>query len=63
MSQSANTTWKHLATNPKSAYTQLFIRGTRIRARVLYGLYMSDEEPRAPEEIAADFSLPLEAVQ
>ena len=63
MSQSTNTTWKHLVPNPKSAYTQLFIRGTRIRARVLYGLYMSDEEPMTPEEIAADFSLPLEAVQ
>jgi len=63
MSKSTNTTWKHLAANPKSAYTQLFIRGTRIRARVLYGLYMSDEEPMTPEEIAAEFSLPLEAVQ
>ena len=63
MTPSTSTTWKHLAPNPKSAYKQLFLRGTRIRARVLYGLFMSDEEPMTPEEIAADFSLPLEAVQ
>ena len=63
MSEPTTTTWKHLAPNPKSAYTQLFIRGTRIRARVLYGMFMSDEEPMTPAEIAADFNLPLEAVQ
>jgi uncharacterized protein (DUF433 family) len=62
MSQSATTNWKHLAPNPKSAYKQLFIRGTRIRARVLYGLFMSADEPASPEEIAAGYGLPLEAV-
>ncbi len=46
-----------------SAYRQLFIKGTRIKARILYGMYMSEEEPRTPEEIAADFQLSLEAVQ
>jgi uncharacterized protein (DUF433 family) len=54
--------WNFLAPNPKSAYRQLFIKGTRIRARVLYGLYMSTDEPMSPEEIAADYALPLEAV-
>jgi uncharacterized protein (DUF433 family) len=63
MSNETTTTWKHLAPNPKSAYKQLFIRGTRIRARVLYGMFMSDDEPMRPEEIAAEFNLPLEAVQ
>ena len=58
---STTTNWQHLAPNPKSAYKQLFIKGTRIRARVLYGWYMC-EEPRSPEEIAADYNLPLEAV-
>ena len=29
----------------------------------LYGMYMSAEEPRTPEEIAEDFGLPLEAVR
>src|SRR5437870_207021 len=55
--------WKHLAPNPKSAYKQLFVKATRIRARVLYGLYVSAEEPMTPAEIAADYNLPLEAVQ
>ncbi len=57
------TTWQHLAPNPKSLYTQLFVKGTRIRARILFGMYMSAEEPRTPEEIAADYNLPLEAVK
>jgi uncharacterized protein (DUF433 family) len=57
------TTWAHLAPNPKSSYKQLFIKGTRIRARVLYGLYMSEEAPQTPEEIAADYGLSVEAVK
>ena len=60
---STATTWKYLAPNPKSLYTQLFIKGTRIRARILYGMYMSAEEPRTPEEIAADYNLSLAAVK
>ena len=63
MPSSTTTQWQHLAPNPKSAYKQLFIKGTRIRARVLYGLYMSADEPMTPEEIAADYNLPLEAVK
>ena len=55
-------TYVHLAPNPKSAYKQLFVKGTRIRARVLYGWYAC-EEPMAPEEIAREFNLPVEAVQ
>jgi uncharacterized protein (DUF433 family) len=57
------TTWKHLAPNPKSAYKQLFIKGRRIRARDLYGMYMSAEDPMTPAEIAADYGLPIEAVE
>lgn len=55
------TSYKHLAANPKSAYRQLFVKGTRIRARVLYGWYAS-EEPLTPEEIAREFGIPVEAV-
>lgn len=54
--------YKYLAPNPKSLYKQLFIKGTRIRAEVIYSLYDS-EEPMTPEEIAADYGLPVEAVQ
>ncbi len=55
--------WKYLERNPNSAYRQLFIKGTRIRARVLYGQFLSEEEPRTPEQIAADYALPIEAVR
>jgi uncharacterized protein (DUF433 family) len=63
MNSNPTTTWKHLAPNPKSAYKQLFIKGRRIRARDLYGMYMSAEQPMTPAEIAADYGLPLEAVE
>ena len=62
MNPSAPTTWQYLAPNPRSCYKQLFVKGTRIRARVLYGLYVSADEPMSREEIAADFGLPVEAV-
>jgi uncharacterized protein (DUF433 family) len=63
MSTTPSTTWKYLAPNPKSSYRQLFIKGRGIRARVLYGMYLSEEEPRTPEQLAADYDLPLEAVR
>ena len=56
-------TWQFLAPNPRSAYKQLFLKGTRIRAEVLYGLTVDGSEPMTPEEVAADYGLPLEAVQ
>jgi len=57
------TSWNYLEPNPKSAYKQLFLKGSRIRARVLYGEAMNEEEPRAPEQIAEDYGLPIEAVK
>ena len=56
--------WAYLAPDPKSPrYRQLFIKGRRIAARTLYGMYVSQEEPRmTAEEIAADYDLPVEAV-
>jgi uncharacterized protein (DUF433 family) len=63
MKPTASLAWQHLAPNPNSSYKQLFVRGTRIRARVLYGMFMSADEPMTPEEIAADLSLPLAAVK
>jgi len=55
--------YKYLARKPKSVYKQLFIKDRWISARTLYGRYVSDEMPMTPEEIAADYNLPLEAVQ
>src|SRR5437016_6919232 len=63
MDQATTTSWKYLERDPKSRLKQLSIRGRRIRARTLYGLFMSDEEPMTPEEIAAGYELPLEVVQ
>ncbi|HTU18487.1 MAG TPA: DUF433 domain-containing protein [Gemmataceae bacterium] len=40
----------------------MFIKGTRIRAEVIYRLSVS-REPMTAEEIAADYGLPLEAVK
>jgi uncharacterized protein (DUF433 family) len=60
---SANPTYKHLARKPKSVYKQLFVKERWIAARTLYGKYAREESPMKPEEIAADYDLPLEAVQ
>ena len=55
------TKFEHLAPNPKSAYRQLFLKGTRIRAWIIYCEHVAQE--MTPEEIAADRELPLEAVR
>jgi uncharacterized protein (DUF433 family) len=60
MSTSPNS-YQHLEPRPCSFYRQLFLKGTRIRADVIYGLYASGE--MTPEEIATDYDLPLKAVQ
>jgi uncharacterized protein (DUF433 family) len=60
---SVSTEYKYLERKPKSNYKQLFMKGTRIMARILYGQYMSEEEPRTVEQIAADYNLPVEAVR
>ena len=54
-------TYQHLAPNPKSAYRQLFIKGRRIRAWVIYCDHVA--QGMTAEEIAADRDLPVEAVR
>ena len=56
------TEWKYLERDPKSSFRQLSIKGRRIRARTLFGLYMSAEEPQTIEQIAQQYNLPIEAV-
>jgi uncharacterized protein (DUF433 family) len=63
MKRSTSVQWHYLAPNPKSCYRQLFVKGTRIRARVLYGMAVNAEEPMTSEQIAAEFALPVEAVK
>ena len=58
-----STGYRYLAQNPESCYKQLFVKGTRIPARTLYGQHVSYEEPQSAEEIAADYGLPLDAVK
>jgi uncharacterized protein (DUF433 family) len=57
-----STDYQYLEPRSCSNYRQLFVKGRRIRAEVLYretiGL-----EPRTPEEVAHDFEVPLEAVR
>ena len=54
--------YKYLERDPFSSLQQLSIKGRRIRARTIYGAFMSAEAPMTPEEIAVDRDLPLEAV-
>ncbi len=55
------TQYVHLAPRPDSAYRQMFIKGTRIPARALYGWYACDD-PMTAEEIAESYNLPVAAV-
>src|SRR5437660_11848758 len=52
---------EYLVRKPKSVYKQLFIKQRWIAARTLYGMYARFESPLAPEDIAADYDLPVEA--
>jgi uncharacterized protein (DUF433 family) len=60
---STSTTYQHLQPRPDSAYRQLFVKGTRIRAELIYAAHINPEQPMTPEELAADFGLPLEAIR
>jgi uncharacterized protein (DUF433 family) len=59
------TQWKHLEPHPQSSYKQLFLKGTRIRAEIIYGEMEDGEpsDPMTPEKIAADRNLSVEAVR
>jgi len=63
MYRSTAAPWIYLESRPRSFYRQLFVKGSRILARTLYGWYKSSEDPLTPEEIAAEFNLPLPAIQ
>src|SRR6266850_3696033 len=55
------TNWKYLVRKPKSNYQQLFIKDRWIAARTLFGQTVG-EDSRTPDQLAADYRLPLEAV-
>ena len=57
--------YQYLARKPKSVYKQLFIKGTKFTARQLYGQTVPSEDSGeffTPEDVAADYGVPLEAV-
>ena len=58
-------TWSYLAPKPGSHYRQLFVKGTRIAARVLYSYFTPGEDwpGESAEEIAAGFDVPVEVVR
>ena len=60
---STDVTYQYLESRSKSSYRQLFIKGTRIRAGLIYRAHTNAEEPRSAEQLAADYSLPLPAVR
>jgi uncharacterized protein (DUF433 family) len=53
--------YRFLEPRPCSNYRQLFVKGRRIRAEVLYRQTVG-EDPRTPEQVAEDYDLPLEMV-
>ena len=52
-----------MATAPTYRPTGTFGSRLRIRAEIIYRAHVNPEEPRTPEQLAADYSLPLEAVR
>jgi uncharacterized protein (DUF433 family) len=59
---STSITYEYLEPRPKSAYRQLFVKNTRIRAELIYRAHLNVEQPMSVEELAADYMLPLGAV-
>jgi hypothetical protein len=55
------TTYQFLEPRAESNYRQLFVCGRSLRAETLYRATIG-AEPRTPEEVAADFGVPLAAV-
>jgi hypothetical protein len=53
--------YQFLERRPDSNYKQLFVKGRKIRAEVLYRQTVG-LEPRTPEEVADAYKLPLGAV-
>src|SRR5207253_5591628 len=57
-----NNGYQHLERRPGSNYKQLFVKGRKIRALILYSQTVG-EDARTPEEVAEDYHLPLEVVR
>ena len=53
--------YQHLEPRPGSNYRQLWPKGRRIRAAVVYE-NVHGPDPRTPEEFASDYGVPLDSV-
>ena len=62
MATSTATQYQYLEPRPGSTYRQLFLKGRRIRAAVVYEA-VHGPDPYTPEEFARDYGVPLEAVR
>jgi uncharacterized protein (DUF433 family) len=62
MATSTAARYMHLEPRPGSNYRQLFIKGRRIRAAVVYEA-VHGPDPYTPEEFARDYGVPMEAVR
>jgi uncharacterized protein (DUF433 family) len=61
MATSAATQYQNLEPRPGSNYRQLFLKGRRIRAAVVYEA-VHGPDPYTPEEFAREYGVPLEAI-
>jgi hypothetical protein len=62
MGTTAATHYEHLEPRPGSNYRQLWLKGRRIRAEVVYEL-IHGPDAYTPEEFASEFQVPIEAVR
>jgi uncharacterized protein (DUF433 family) len=62
MKTSTATQYQHLEPRPGSSYRQLFLKGRRIRAAVVYEA-VHGPDPYTPEEFAREYGVPLEVVR
>jgi uncharacterized protein (DUF433 family) len=61
MSTDSQRHYQHLEARPGSNYRQLFLKGRRIRAEVMYHA-VHGPDSYTPEELAEGYQVPLEAV-
>jgi uncharacterized protein (DUF433 family) len=62
MTAKVETQYQHLEPRPGSNYRQLFLKGRRIRAAVVYEA-IHGPDPFSPEQFAREYQVPLEAVR
>jgi uncharacterized protein (DUF433 family) len=62
MANSTVTQYQHLESRPGSSYRQLFLKGRRIRAAVVYEA-VHGRDPYTPEEFAIAYDVPLVVVR